>query len=78
MGSKSDVVKAYYNEAWTNPPESFKKAFETYFSDDWKSFDKDGNVLMTKETLVGMSLLILDAFKDFTIVYGDIAGKALR
>jgi predicted ester cyclase len=72
MGSKVDLVKAYYDKAWSNPPASLKEAVEIYFSDDYKSFDKDGNVVMTREAFVGMSQLMLAAFKDFKVVYGDI------
>ena len=72
MGSKSDVVKAYYDTAWTNPPASLMKAAETYLSDDFKSLDKDGNLVMDKQTFIGMSQLLANAFKDFKAVYTEL------
>ncbi len=64
MGSRVDVVKGYYDLAWSNPPASITEAVEVYFSDDFKSFDKDGNVAMTKEMLIGMGKTMAAAFPD--------------
>jgi hypothetical protein len=72
MGSKLDVVKAWYEEAWSNPPESDVEATEKYFSDDFKSLDDKGNVVMDKKAFVGMSPLMFTAFKDFKVVYSDL------
>ena len=72
MTSKIDVVRAYYDLAWTNPPASIIEAAEAYISDDFKSFDENGNVVMTKEVFIGMSHLLLGAFKDLKVVYNDL------
>jgi predicted ester cyclase len=72
MASKKDVVKAYYENSWTNPPASILEAMEKYISDDFQSLDKDGNVVMTKQVLVGMTQLLAGAFKDFKAVYHEL------
>jgi predicted ester cyclase len=72
MGSKSDVVRAYFDLEWSNPPASLVEAATKYIADDFKSLDKDGNVVMTKEVYVGMAHVLLAAFKDMKVVYGDI------
>ena len=54
-----------------NPPASTLEADETYLSDDFKSLDKHGNVVMNKETMLGMTQLMAVAFKDFKTVYHD-------
>ena len=72
MGSKADVWKAYYEASWADPPESIIEANMTYLSDDFQSFDKDGNVVANKEAQVGMTQLLVNSFKDFKSVVDDI------
>jgi predicted ester cyclase len=72
MGSKSDVYKAYVKASWANPPASLAEASQTYLSDDFKNYDKDGNVIGDKATYIGMSQLLTSALKDFKAEYGDI------
>ena len=72
MTSKVDVIKAYYDSAWVNPPQSTIEAVTTYFSEDFQSLDKAGNVVMNREMLMGMTQLLLAAFKDFKAVYSDL------
>ena len=72
MSSKSDVYKAYYETSFSNPPSSNLEAIETYFSEDFQSLDKDGNVVMNKEAYVGMVQLLYAAFKDFMYVRSDV------
>ena len=72
MTSKTDVIKAYYEAAWSNPPSSLLEAVEKYFSDDFQSIDRNGNVVMTKEIFTGMSQLLNAAFPDFKAVYSDL------
>ncbi len=72
MSSKLDVYKAYRDASWANPPSSNIEAIETYFSDDFQSLDKDGNVVMNKEAYTGMVQLLFAAFKDFTYVTSDL------
>jgi predicted ester cyclase len=72
MGSKLDIYKEFIEAAWANPPASLMEANMTYLSDDFHNFDVDGKVLMNKEAYIGMTQLLVDAFKDFTVVYGDL------
>ena len=72
MTSKADIVKAYYDLSWSNPPASLMESIATYISDDFKSLDEDGNVIMTKEMFIGMTQLLANAFKDFKSVYSDV------
>jgi hypothetical protein len=72
VSSKADVWKAYYKESWTNPPSSVIEATMKYYSDEFQGFDKDGNVVMSKDAQVGMAQLIMPAFKDFRGYYSDI------
>ena len=72
MSSKLDVYKAYYEASKANPPSSNVKAVETYYSDDFQSLDKDGNVVMNKEAYVGMVQLLFTAFKDFEYLTSDL------
>lgn len=72
MASKLDVVKAFFDMANTNSPASNMDAIATYMADDFQSLDKDGNVVMNKDVLIGMTQLIFVAFKDFKSVYSDL------
>ena len=72
MSSKVDVYMAYYEASWVNPPLSNVEALKTYLSDDFQSFDKDGNVVMNKEAQIGMTQLLMAAFKDFKAVNSDV------
>ena len=72
MSTKLDVYKAYYEASKANPPSSNVKAVETYYSDDFQSLDKDGNVVMNKEAYVGMVQLLFTAFKDFEYLTSDL------
>lgn len=72
MSSKMDVYKAYYEESWANPPSSLIEANETYLSDDFRVPDKDGNVVMDKQSYIGMNQLMTTAFKDFKAVYSEL------
>jgi predicted ester cyclase len=72
MASKIDVYKKYFEASWTNPPTSLREANKTYLSDDFKNYDKDGNVVMDKEAYIGMTQLLTSAFKDFSAVYGSL------
>jgi hypothetical protein len=72
MSSKVDVWKEYYEASWTNPPSSVIEANETYLSDNFQSLDKDGNVVANKEAQVGLTQLLVNAFKDFKGYYSDV------
>jgi predicted ester cyclase len=70
--SSKDIYNAYYEASYANPPSSNVEAIVTYFSDDFQSLDKDGNVVMTKEVYTGMVQLLFAAFKDFKYVRSDL------
>lgn len=72
MTTKLDVYKAFIEAAWADPPSSIMEANMAYLSDDFQSFDKDGNVVMDKQAYIGMTQLLASAFNDFKIVYGDL------
>lgn len=72
MSKNLDFVKSYLDMAWSNPPSSLLEAAMKYLADDFKNMDSDGNVLMNKETYLGMSQLLFSAFKDFKWVLKDL------
>jgi predicted ester cyclase len=72
MGRILDVYNAYIEASWANPPSSIVEALTTYLSDDYKNFDKDGNVTTDKAGYIGMVQLITSAFPDFKAIYSDI------
>ncbi|MGD9093489.1 MAG: ester cyclase [Anaerolineales bacterium] len=73
MSSKADVIRSWYEESWTNPPSSMSEAATKYFSDDYQGLDKDGNVMTDKAAYIGITQLIMNAFKDFKGVVHDIS-----
>ncbi|MEJ2265454.1 MAG: ester cyclase [Anaerolineales bacterium] len=72
MGSKADVVRAYHDVVYSNPPASAMEAAETYLSDDFKVFDRYGNVVMDKQAYSGASQLNFAAFKGFRAVISEV------
>lgn len=72
MSNILDVVREYIEAAWINPPSSVMEAEATYLSDDFQNLDNDGNVLMDKETYIGMGHLLFAAFKDFKWLHSDL------
>ncbi len=79
MGSKVEVIRAWHDESYANPPSSMVEATEKYFSDDFQILDKDGNVMMDKAAYIGMTQLMINAFQDLegeihdlTEVDGDV------
>jgi hypothetical protein len=65
MTSKVDVVRAYHEEAYSNPPTSIIEANEKYIADDFQGLDKEGNVTTNKAAFLGMTKLLINAFEDF-------------
>jgi len=63
-----DVYNAYYDLAWSNIPTSLMEATATYFSDDFRSLNQDGEAEMNKEMYGGMSQLLVSAFSGFRYV----------
>jgi predicted ester cyclase len=73
MTNKTDVIRKWHEESWANPPSSAVEAAEKFFSDDFQSLDKDGNVISDKTAFVGMNHLLFKAFNDFKGVVHDIS-----
>ena len=68
MGKAMDVYKAFFDAAWSNPPSSLAEADATYLSDDFHSFDSDGNPVMDRAGYAAMGQLLASAFTDFKFV----------
>ncbi len=60
MTSKLDVVKA-----WNAVPSGDIEASAAYLSDDFQNVDKDGNVVMNKEGVIGMGHMLHASLPDF-------------
>ena len=72
MNSKKDVINAWVEESWRNPPASIKEAGEKYFSDDFQNVDKDGNVVGNKDAYIGLGLACATSFTGFKAVISDL------
>jgi len=72
MASKLDIYNAYYEAAWANPPSSMMEAGATYFSNNFQSLDRDGNVQMNREAYLGMSQMLFASFADFKSILHDV------
>ena len=72
MNSKKDVINAWVEESWRNPPASIKEAGEKYFSDDFQNVDKDGNVVGNKDAYIGLGLACTTSFTGFKAVISDL------
>jgi len=72
MNSKLDVVKAFLDKAWANPPASLLEAGRKTYSDDFQYLDKDGNAVMDKEAYIGMGQMMFGSFDDFRWVLKDL------
>jgi predicted ester cyclase len=75
MSSSIELYKAYFDASWANPPASVVEANETYLSDDFQVFDKDGNVEMDRQTYLGSAQLLFAAFEDYKYLYNDIRAE---
>jgi predicted ester cyclase len=73
LTSKIEVMEKWHEESWANPPSSVVQATEKFFSDDFKSLDKDGNVISGKAEFVASNKQLMEAFKDFKGVVHDIS-----
>jgi len=76
MTSIIDRYNAYYEASWANPPSSIIEANKAYLSEDFQNLDKDGNVLMDKETYINSGGLLYTAFKEFKYVISDMREDA--
>jgi hypothetical protein len=66
MSSKLEIVNAYLRllGAMANNAEDAW----TYLADDFQNVDKDGNVVLNRESFVGMSRMLLASFPDLSFV----------
>lgn len=72
MSSNLDIYNSYHEAAWANPPSSIMEASSTYFSNDFQSLDRDGNVQMDREAYLGMTQMFFASFADFKSVPHDV------
>jgi predicted ester cyclase len=72
MTSKLDVIRAWHDALYANPPSSIVEANQKFLSDDFKNLDKDGTVLMDKQAYLGMAQLLSAAMKDIKWVIDDL------
>ena len=72
MSSAMEVYNAYYEAARSNPPSSRMEAIEDFFSEDFKSMDKDGSVVMDRMAYVGMVRLLFAAINDLDYVLSEV------
>jgi predicted ester cyclase len=72
MSKNMDVFKRYFDMVYANPPASVIEANEKYLADDYKNFDKDGNVAMDKKTYIEMGKLLFKSFEDLEYITSDI------
>lgn len=69
--SNMDLVDAWHELSYKNPPSSVLEANNKYLSDDFKTFDADGNVTLDKKAYTGMSMLIFKSFPDYKAVFSE-------
>ena len=65
MSNKLDIVNAYLKqlENAANAEDAW-----AYLADDFKNVDKDGNVVLNRESFIGMSRMVITSFPDFSFV----------
>ncbi len=67
MGSNLDLVKE-----WQSLPLADIEGRNAYLSNDFKSYDGDGNVMMTRESLPGMVQLFMGSFTDWRYILTNL------
>jgi hypothetical protein len=72
MTSKLDVVQAYVDLIGVGGD---IEAATAYFSDDFQNFDRDGNIALTKEGIVGMARMMSASFKDYGFVLTNLCDE---
>lgn len=72
MTSKLEIVRTFLDTAWADPPSSLLAASLSTLSDDFQNVDEEGNVVMDKETYIGMGQMLFTAFDDFRYVLGEL------
>jgi hypothetical protein len=66
MSNKLDVVNAYL-KLLGDMANNLEDAW-TYLADDFKNIDKDGNVVLNRESFIGMSRMLLASFPDVSFL----------
>ena len=67
IGSNIDIVKK-----WQSVPMADVEGKVACLSDEWESFDRNGNVVMTRESMPGMVQLFLGSFSDWRYVLNHL------
>ena len=71
MSNKLNVIDAWHEAYYADPPSSALKANKTFLSDDFKNLDVDGNLVMDKAAYTGLGMLLLNAFPDYKVVFHE-------
>jgi SnoaL-like polyketide cyclase len=69
MSGKLDVARAYTEVIGVGGDSD---AIGSFLSDDFQNFDKDGNVALTKESLLNMGRMMQASFTDYGFVLSDL------
>jgi hypothetical protein len=72
MKSPTDLYNEFYKASWANPPSSIIEANKAYLSEDFQNLDKDGNMLMDKETYINSGGILYTAFNDFKYIVSKL------
>jgi predicted ester cyclase len=75
MSKALDVYKKYFDESWSNPPESQMEAGMKYLSEDFKNLNKDGSVQGDREAYVGMGTMLFSAIPDLKWVRTELRAE---
>ncbi len=75
MTSKIDIAEAYTDLIGVAGD---IEAATAYSSDEFQSFDKDDNVALTKEGIVGMARMMSASFRDYGFVLTNSASQMPR
>ena len=68
--SKLDTAQAYVDLISVGG--DFEKAITDYMSDDFENLDKDGDVALTKDQLLGMTRMLGPSFTGYGFVSADL------
>ena len=73
MASKLEIARAYVDLISIDGDS--EKAITDYMSDDFENLDKDGNVALTKDQLLGMTRMLGRSFTGYGFVSSDLRGE---
>jgi hypothetical protein len=63
--SNVDVVRAWYEASFANPPASLLTACMTYLAEDFKHYGPDGSVELNKRQFIQLGQLIANVLSDY-------------